>query len=129
MVGDFIDTCMCTSLQFHDVLHRLHAVRETGMAIMELKLAQDLSKVDHSPLFLFLLDLRKAYNTVDRERLIYGAGPLLCGLLDTFWYHQQAVLRQNGFHGPAFPATWITTKGSLVSPTLFNVVVDNVIRT
>ena len=37
--------------------------------------------------------------------------------------------RQNGFHGPAFPVTRGTTRGVLVSPTLFNVVVDNIIRT
>ena len=55
--------------------------------------------------------------------------PCLCGLLDTFWDRQQVVPRQNGFHGPAFPATRGTAQGSLVSPMLFNVVVDNVIRT
>ena len=38
------------------------------------------------------------------------------------------VLRHNGYHGPAFPATWGTTQGGLVSPTLLNAVVDNVIR-
>ena len=36
---------------------------------------------------------------------------------------------QNGFHGTAFPATMSTTQGGIVSPTLFNVVVDNAIRT
>ena len=33
---------------------------------MELKLAQDLSRVYQDPLFLVFLDLRKAYDTVDR---------------------------------------------------------------
>ena len=37
--------------------------------------------------------------------------------------------RQNGYHGPAFPVIRVTTQGGLVSPTLFNVAVDNVIRT
>ena len=39
------------------------------------------------------------------------------------------VSRQNVFHGPAFPATRGTTQGGLLSLTIFNVVVDNVIRT
>ena len=39
------------------------------------------------------------------------------------------VPRQNGFHGPAFPTTRVTKQGGLVSTTMFNVVVDNVIRT
>ena len=56
-------------------------------------------------------------------------GPCLCGLLDTLWDRQQAVLRQNGFHRPALPATRGTAQGGLVSLTLFNVVVDNFIRT
>ena len=36
---------------------------------------------------------------------------------------------QNGYHGPDLPATKGTTQGGLVSTTLLNVVVDNVIRT
>ena len=35
---------------------------------MELKLAQELSSVDHDPLFLVFLDLWKAYDTADRDR-------------------------------------------------------------
>ena len=38
------------------------------------------------------------------------------------------MLRQNDFHGLDFTATRGTTQGGLVSPTLFNVVEDNVIR-
>ena len=39
------------------------------------------------------------------------------------------VPKQNCFHVPALPATRGTMQGKLVSPTLFNVVVDNVIKT
>ena len=101
---------------------------------MGLNLAQELTRVDHIPLFLVFLDLSKAYVTIDRERIIltlegYGAGPRLCVLLDTLWSHQQMVLRQNGFHRPDFPVTQGTTQGGLVYLTLFNVVVENFIRT
>ena len=104
------------------------------MAIMELKLAQELSSVDHDPLLPVFLDLSKSYDTVGRECLIqtlegYGAGPRMCGLLETFWAHQKVVPRQNCYHEPDFLATLGTTQGSLVYPTLFNVVVENVIRT
>ena len=37
---------------------------------MELKLAQELASVDHDPIVMVFLYLRKAYNTVDRGRLI-----------------------------------------------------------
>ena len=89
VVEALIDTCLRSSLQFHDFLHRFRTGRGTGTAIMELKLAQDISRVDHEPLFVVFLDLRKAYNTMDRDRLIqtlkrYGVGPRMCGLLETF---------------------------------------------
>ena len=53
----------------------------------------------------------------------------MCGRLETFWYCQKVVPRLNGFHGTAFPAKRGTTQGIRVSPTLFNVVVGNYIRT
>ena len=129
-----IDTRLCASLQMHGVFHGFRDGIGAGKAIMELKLAQELSSIDQYPLFLVLLDLIKAYDTVDWERLLitlegYGTGPCLYGLLETFWDCQRVVPRQNGFHGPAFPATRGTTQGGLVSQTLFNVVVDNFIRT
>ena len=34
----------------------------------------------------------------------------------------------NGYHGPKFRATRSTTQGRIVSPALFNVVVDSVVR-
>ena len=53
----------------------------------------------------------------------------MCGLLETLWGFHQVVPRHNGFHGPSFLATRDTTQGVIMSPTLFNVVVDNVIIT
>ena len=110
VVEALIYTCLHASLQFHDALHGFRAGQGTGTAIMELKLVQELAIVDQDPFLLIFLDLRKAYGTVDRVLLIltfegYGAGTRLCGLLDTFWSHQKVVPRQNGFHGPASPAT------------------------
>ena len=83
---------------------------------------------------MLFLDLWKAYDTIEWDRLLitlkgYVSGPKMCGVLENFWECQQMVPRQNGFHRMAFPATRGITNGRLVSPTLFNVVVDNVIRT
>ena len=61
-----IDTCLRASLQMHDVLHSSSSGRGQGAAIMELKLAQELASIYQDPLFLVFMDLRKAYDTVDR---------------------------------------------------------------
>ena len=127
-VEALINNHLRASLQMHDVFHGFRAGRGTGMAIIELKLTQDLARIYQDPLFLVLLDLWKAYDTVNRYHLIikiegYVAGPRMYGLLETFWECQQVVPRQNGFHGPVFLATRGTTQGGLVSLMLFNVVV------
>ena len=129
-----IDTCIRASLQYHDALHGLRSGRGTGKATMELKLSQELSSIDHDPLFLVFLDLQKEYSTMDRENLIhtleeYSAGTRMCRLLETLWSHQKLLPRHNGYHKLALPTTQRMTQIGLISPTLFNVVVDNVIRT
>ena len=105
-----------------------------GTAVMDLNLSQELSRIYHNPLSLVFLELRKAYDTVFREYHIqtfegYGAGLCLCRLLETLWDHQKVAPIKNSYHRPAFSDTWGTIQGGLVSPPLFNVVVDNVIRT
>ena len=80
------------------------------MAIMDLKLVQYLARVDHDPLFLVLLDLPKAYNTVERDRLIqnlevYDTGPCMCRLLENVLAHQQVVTIQNGYQVTASLST------------------------
>ena len=134
VVEALIDTCLRASLQMNNILHGFRKGRGMGTAIMELKIAHDLARIDQELIFLVFLDLRKAYDTMDWDRLLitlegYGAGPWLCGILETFWECQHVVPRKNGFHGTAFPATRVTTQGGLVSPMLFNVVADNFIRT
>ena len=59
----------------------------------------------------------------------YGAGPRLCEILETLWFLYQVLQRYNGFHRTTFQPTRGTTQGSLVFLTLFNMLVDNVIRT
>ena len=70
VVEALIDTCLCASLHFYDVLQGFQFGRGTGMAIMELNLLQEISSIDHNFFLLVFFDLRKAYNTVDRDLLI-----------------------------------------------------------
>ena len=59
VVEAVIDTHIKSVVQFHNVLHRFHAGRGTGTAIMELKLTQDMESVDQDTLLLVFQDLRK----------------------------------------------------------------------
>ena len=90
--------------------------------------------MEHNYLFLVLLGLRKVYNSVERGRRIqtlegYGTGPRLCDILVIFLVHQKVVPLQNGYHRPAFLATQGTTHGGIVSLTIFNIAIENAIRT
>ena len=57
----------------------------------------------------------------------YSAGPHMCNLLVVFLYQQEFIAHQNGYHGPYFKTTRGTTQGILISPTLFNLIVYNVV--
>ena len=71
VVDALIYTCLRASVQFHDVLQGFRSRRGMGTAIMELNLAQEITRIDHDPFFLVILDLRKAYNTVYRDSFIH----------------------------------------------------------
>ena len=65
---------------------------------MELKISQDLASINHHPLLLVFLDLRKAYDMVDHGSLIrtlkkYGAGSHMCKILANLWSHQEVITR------------------------------------
>ena len=51
----------------------------------------------------------------------------MCRLLAVFWDQQEVVIQKNGYHGMYFKETQGTTKGGLISPTLFDLIVENVV--
>jgi hypothetical protein len=76
---------------------------------------------------------RRAYDTLDRGKTLevfkgYCTGPRVLRLLENFWNTQAVVARQGGYHSKAFKAERGVTQGDIPSPTIFNIVVDCVIR-
>ncbi len=68
------------ALPLHEALHRCRNRRGTGTAILEAKLAQQLAHLELEPFYRVFLDLKKAFEAMDRERCLlilegYGAGP------------------------------------------------------
>ena len=52
----------------------------------------------------------------------------MCRLLAVFWDQQEVFTHQNGYHGPHFKSTRGTTQDGIISPTLFNLIVDNMVQ-
>ena len=127
------DTRIKSAVVFHDVLHGFRARRGTGTAIIEIKLAMELARIEQAPLHINYLDLTKAHDTVDRERALdmfeeCGMGPKMIRLTENFWKDQKVVAKQSGFFGPAFDAEQGETQGCSAAPTRFNIIIDKVVR-
>ena len=104
-----------------------------GTANLYLKLSQELDSIKHYPILIVFLDIIKAYDTVDQGRLLktlesYSSGPHMRGPLAGFWERQEFVTRKNGYHGHHSKVTRGETQGGLISPTLFNIIKENVVR-
>ncbi len=103
------------------------------MAIMEVKLQQQLAWVDQEPLYQIYLDLRKAYDALDRGQCLeilvgYSVGPNLLRLQKNFWDNAKMVCCAGGNYGLPFEAHRGVTQGRPLSSLMFNVCVDCVIR-
>ena len=72
-------------------------------------------------------------DALDRSRCLeilegYGVVPRARRLLQTYWRRLTMVARAGGYYGAAFQGARGVTHGDLLSPTIFNVVVDAVVR-
>jgi hypothetical protein len=117
----------------HDALHGFRPGRSCGTGIMEVKLAQQLAGLEQCPFYGIFLDLRKAYDAMDRGRCLkilrdVGVGEKTLRLLSRFWRESVMVCRAAGFYGTLFKARRGVTQGGSLSPTIFNLMVDAIVR-
>jgi hypothetical protein len=121
------------SIQLHDTPHGCLAQRGTGTACIEAKLAQQLSYLELQPFYGVFLDLRKAFDVMDRERCImileeYSVGPRMVRLIRNYWRDAIMVCRASGNYGQPFKAGRGVTQGNPLLAKLFNILVDAVVR-
>ena len=120
-------------IDFHDALHGSVHRRGTSTAIIEAKLAQQYFHREQTPLYGIFIDLRKTFDALDRDRCLeilekYGVGNNILRLIKTFWDQAVMVCRASGYYGDPFKAYRGTTQGGPVSPRIFNIMVDAVVR-
>ena len=121
------------AIKLHDVLHGFRDGRGTGTATLEAKLIQQLAEMREEVLYVIFLDLTKAYDALDRSRTLeilkgYGVGDRIRRLLATYWERSTMVARAGKYYGTGFKGERGVTQGDPLSPTIFNVVVDAVVR-
>jgi hypothetical protein len=132
-VVENIMVAQMSCLKLHHCLHGELPCWGMGMAIMEVKLNQQLAWVDQAPLYQIHLDLKKAYNALNQTRCLetlagYGVGPNLLHLQKQFWGNAKMVCCSGGNFGESFSAGRGVTHGGPFSGLMFNVCVDAVVR-
>jgi hypothetical protein len=120
-------------IKFHDCLHGGLPMRGTGTASIKAKLAQQLVWRDQCPLYEIYVDLKKAYDAINRGGMMkilkaYGVGPKLLRLQNSFWENAKLVCRAGGCYGSPFATKRGVTQGGPLSLLMFNVCVDAVVR-
>ena len=77
------------------------------MVTMEAQMAQKLSGIVHGPLLKVLIDVRKAYNSLNRGNCMeilrgYDIGPNIQRLIHQYWDGQKVVLKDRKCFGRPF---------------------------
>jgi pantothenate kinase-related protein Tda10 len=67
LVSSIIDRRLKDKIEFRDALHGFRASRGSGTSTIEAKLRMQLSQKEEKTLYMIFIDLKKAYDTLDRE--------------------------------------------------------------
>jgi hypothetical protein len=91
------------------------------------------SKAAKLPRHLAFLDIKAAYDQVDRSILWRkcakkGMPRNLIGVLQALFDHNEAFVAINGHQSPAFPISCGVLQGSLMSPLLYSVFLDDLVE-
>jgi len=133
LISSIINIRLIKTVKFDDAMHGNLPRRGTCTAIMEAKLLAQLRCRIDEPLFMVFVDLKKAYYSLDREQAMrilerYGVGANIRRIIRLIWQGDTMVPRQAGYFGKPFEARRGVCVGDTMSPTIFNIMVDAVIR-
>ncbi|KAL7551798.1 hypothetical protein ACHAWF_014996, partial [Thalassiosira exigua] len=122
------------AIEFHDCLHGYLPQRGTTTAMVEAKLAIQFAQLEQHPFYGIFVDLKKAFDDMDRERCIcilkegYGVGPKMRRLIKRFWDEAEQICRAAGNYGTPLKAGRGVTQDGPLLPKLFNVLINAIVR-
>ena len=128
-----IDWWLTTPITYPDSLCGFRTGWGMGTAILEAKLIHQLISTREAVLHTVLLDIQKAYEALDQDRclnILEGSDmvPQTLQLLKTYWTRMRMVGNSGGYFGSPFQGYRGVTQGNPLYPTVFNMVVDTMIR-
>ena len=133
LISSIINMRLTKSIKFCEGIHGFRRGRGCYTAIGEAKLKIQEATCNYKTLYQIYLDLKKAYDSVDREQVmrileIYKVGPRIRRYIRGIWDEQKFVLRQAGFYSEEIDVERGVTQGDIDSPIIFNILVDAVVR-
>jgi hypothetical protein len=133
VISSIILTRIEDAITWHPGIHGFRHKRGTSTCILEAKLRVQLASYLCKPLYQIYLDLSKAYDMLDRNRTMslleaYGLGPHTRSIIDALWEHKLMTPKSGSCFGSPFHAYRGVRQGNVISPIIFNIVVDAVLR-
>jgi hypothetical protein len=111
-----------------DSLNGFQNGQGTGTAVIEAKLTQQLAHIEQAPFYGVFINLKKAFDAMDRERCLFileghGIGPSMCCLIHHFWDKATNVCCASGNYAMPFKTGRGVTQGGPLLTKLFNIMV------
>ena len=133
LISQIINIRMGNTIDFCEEVHGFRRRRGCHTAIGETKIKMQIAASESDTIYQIYLDLRKAYDSIARNRVLkllekYKVGPNIRKYIHDIWDKQIFVLRQSGFYSDAIEVDRGCTQGDVDSPIIFNIIIDAVLR-